>query len=272
MSKGTKVLHFKATSIIQLIISVTLIIVASCLLDSVRCDTVKIVPPSPSSSPSVDKSIAINPNATISNSTKANAITSNANQTVSITNNATNVVKVPSSSSSPAAAVPEHAPAAADGAGENKEAADVNKTIVKTDESKAVEQEHNNSMAIFFVLCIIALGILLIHTMLETGFQYLPESIVVVFLGALIGLLINLLSDQKVSNWKREQVFSPTAFFLVLLPPIIFESGYNLHKGNFFQNIGSILAFAIVGTTISAFTIGAGIYILGLADVAYRCK
>lgn len=143
---------------------------------------------------------------------------------------------------------------------------------VRSTESKAVEAEHNNSMAIFFVLCVIALGILLIHTMLETGFQYLPESIVVVCLGALIGLLINLLSDKYMANTKREEVFSPTAFFLVLLPPIIFESGYNLHKGNFFQNIGSILAFAIVGTTISAFVIGGGIYILGLADVAYRCK
>lgn len=271
MSTKNKVLHFKATFIIQLFISVTLIIVASCLLDSVQCDAVQIVQPSVSSSspsPSSDKSIAINSNATLSNSTKSNASISNLNQTTTQTNN-TSVVQVPSSSSP---IKPENVPAAAaDGGGENKEAADVNKTVVKTDESKAVEQEHNNSMAIFFVLCVIALGILLIHTMLETGFQYLPESIVVVFLGALIGLLINLLSDQKVSNWKREQVFSPTAFFLVLLPPIIFESGYNLHKGNFFQNIGSILAFAIVGTTISAFTIGAGIYILGLADVAYRC-
>ena len=34
---------------------------------------------------------------------------------------------------------------------------------------------------------------------------------------------------------KRVEAFSPTMFFLVLLPPIIFESGYNLHKGNFFQ-------------------------------------
>lgn len=135
---------------------------------------------------------------------------------------------------------------------------------------RAVEQEHNSSMSIFFVLCVIALGILLIHLMLQTGFQYLPESIVVVFLGALIGLILNIMDLKNIANWRREEVFSPTAFFLVLLPPIIFESGYNLHKGNFFQNIGSILLFAIVGTTISALVIGAGIYLLGIADVAYK--
>ncbi|XP_017004307.2 sodium/hydrogen exchanger 8 [Drosophila takahashii] len=136
-------------------------------------------------------------------------------------------------------------------------------------DSHAVEQEHNSSLSLFFVICVIMLGILLIHSMLQTGFQYLPESIVVVFLGAFIGLSLNVMSGEN-GSWKREEVFSPMGFFLVLLPPIIFESGYNLHKGNFFQNIGSILVFAIFGTTISALVIGAGIYLLGLAEVAFR--
>lgn len=98
----------------------------------------------------------------------------------------------------------------------------------------AVEQEHNSSMSIFFVLMVIMMGILMIHIMLQlpNKFQYLPESIVVVFLGALIGLALKNVDS---SSWEREEVFSPTGFFLVLLPPIIFESGYNLHKGNFFQ-------------------------------------
>lgn len=85
----------------------------------------------------------------------------------------------------------------------------------------AVESEKGSSLSIFFVLCVIALGILLIHLMLQTHFQYLPESIVTVFLGAMIGLFLNFTSVKTV--FEREEVFSPTAFFLVLLPPIIFE-------------------------------------------------
>lgn len=254
----TNIRRSKAISMSKLFLSVVLIVIASCLLDSVRCDVIQ----SQKSSSSSVLSGAF----PVSSSTPSTQLKQNGNLSSTSTPNQIDSGKNDNKLSKPLSSAVPDVPAEV----ENKDA-DVNKTVGKTDESKAVEQEHNNSMAIFFVLCVIALGILLIHTMLETGFQYVPESIVVVFLGGLIGLLLNVLSDDKL-NWKREQVFSPTAFFLVLLPPIIFESGYNLHKGNFFQNIGSILAFAIVGTTISAFTIGAGIYILGLADVAYRCN
>lgn len=257
MTNTHKSTQFKAKFVSQLILSIILIVFASCLIDSVHCDAVQNQISTSTSTPKPVSNVPALANQVKSSTSTSSTPKPSDDKSVPSDNKLNKL----SSSVPPDSSID----------GDNKEV-DVNKTVTKTDESKAVEQEHNNSMAIFFVLCVIALGILLIHTMLETGFQYLPESIVVVFLGALIGLLINLLSDQKLSNWKREQVFSPTAFFLVLLPPIIFESGYNLHKGNFFQNIGSILAFAIVGTTISAFVIGGGIYILGMADVAYRCN
>ena len=130
----------------------------------------------------------------------------------------------------------------------------------------AAEKEHSSSLAIFFVLFVLVLCIFLIHFILQNRCHYIPESLTIVFLGGFIGAIIKLLANEEL---KKVESFSPTTFFLVFLPPIIFESGYNLHKGNFFANIGSILIFAIIGTTISALMVGGGVYLMGLADLVY---
>ena len=134
-------------------------------------------------------------------------------------------------------------------------------------EKGEAEKEHSSSLAIFFVLSVLMLCIFLVHFTLQLKCHYIPESVAIIFFGALIALFMKLL---PMEDFKKVESFSPTMFFLVLLPPIIFESGYNLHKGNFFTNIGSIMLFAIIGTTISALIVGGGIFLLGLADVVYK--
>uniref|UniRef100_A0A3B1JB89 Sodium/hydrogen exchanger n=1 Tax=Astyanax mexicanus TaxID=7994 RepID=A0A3B1JB89_ASTMX len=128
---------------------------------------------------------------------------------------------------------------------------------------KAQEEEQSSGMSIFFSLLVIGICIILVHLLIKFKLHFLPESVAVVSLGILMGAFIKIIETQELANWKEEEMFRPNMFFLLLLPPIIFESGYSLHKGNFFQNIGSITLFAVIGTAISAFIVGGGIYFLG---------
>ncbi|XP_017882009.1 sodium/hydrogen exchanger 7 isoform X6 [Ceratina calcarata] len=54
--------------------------------------------------------------------------------------------------------------------------------------------------------------------------------------------------------------FDPEIFFNIILPPIIFHAGYSLKRKYFFRNLGAILMYALIGTSISAFVIGALMY------------
>ncbi|XP_049850515.1 sodium/hydrogen exchanger 8-like isoform X2 [Schistocerca gregaria] len=66
--------------------------------------------------------------------------------------------------------------------------------------------------------------------------------------------------------------FSYEFFFSVLLPFIIFESGFSMHRQSFFRNAGSILTLAIIGTFMSSLIISILVHVLSslLSPVKYN--
>jgi solute carrier family 9 (sodium/hydrogen exchanger), member 8 len=64
--------------------------------------------------------------------------------------------------------------------------------------------------------------------------------------------------------------FDTTIFFIGFLPPIIFNSGYQINRRLFFRNMGAILALAVLGTAVGAAIIGIGLWGLGEAGLCYK--
>uniref|UniRef100_A0A672Q264 Sodium/hydrogen exchanger n=1 Tax=Sinocyclocheilus grahami TaxID=75366 RepID=A0A672Q264_SINGR len=75
--------------------------------------------------------------------------------------------------------------------------------------------------------------------------------------GEISGSEVNDIQDNEML---RKVTFDPEVFFNILLPPIIFHAGYSLKRRHFFRNLGSILAYAFVGTVVSCFIIGLLMY------------
>eukprot|EP01135_Chromosphaera_perkinsii_P004950 Nk52_evm17s305 gene=Nk52_evmTU17s305 len=81
-----------------------------------------------------------------------------------------------------------------------------------------------------------------------------PESCVLITVGVAVGGLV------LAADGGDEITFSSSTFFLYLLPPIIFDAGYFMQNKFFFDNLGSILLFAVVGTLFNTFAIGCSLY------------
>ncbi|GMP40431.1 hypothetical protein CsSME_00010884 [Camellia sinensis var. sinensis] len=87
--------------------------------------------------------------------------------------------------------------------------------------------------------------------------RWANESITALLLGLATGLAVLLITKCQSS---RLLVFSEDLFFIYLLPPIIFNAGFQVKKKQFFKNFSIILMFGICGTIISFCLISVGAY------------
>ncbi|XP_057962002.1 sodium/hydrogen exchanger 2-like isoform X2 [Malania oleifera] len=106
----------------------------------------------------------------------------------------------------------------------------------------------------FTLLC----ACIIIGHLLEEN-RWANESTTALLLGLASGLVVLLVSKGKSS---RILVFSEELFFIYLLPPIIFNAGFQVKKKRFFQNFSTILLFGVFGTVISFCLITSGVFLL----------
>uniref|UniRef100_A0A8C5EBR7 Sodium/hydrogen exchanger n=1 Tax=Gouania willdenowi TaxID=441366 RepID=A0A8C5EBR7_GOUWI len=93
--------------------------------------------------------------------------------------------------------------------------------------------------------------------------KVVPESCMLILLGLVLGGVVLLANEKQVYQ------LEPALFFLFLLPTIVGDAGYFMPSRLFFDNLGAIMTYAVVGTLWNAFCTGFCLYaakLLGVID------
>ena len=83
--------------------------------------------------------------------------------------------------------------------------------------------------------------------------EYLQEAGLALIIGLACGAILQQIGENQVLQPVTR--LNVEFFLLFLLPPIIFESGFNLNRRAFYKNLGSSLIYALLGTFLSILTI-----------------
>lgn len=155
-------------------------------------------------------------------------------------------------------------------------------TAFVVDAEKLAEETHTTDSRTMLILLFLLFLTMLVAWMFKVRrYRFLHETGVSMLLGILAGGILQAAETSEgtlhpavcnrtafdeaadssshtefLQDVESQAVFDPELFFFVLLPPIIFNAGYQLKRKHFFRNIGSILSFAFLGTSTSTFVTG----------------
>lgn len=130
------------------------------------------------------------------------------------------------------------------------------------------DQQQMASVSILLQIVTLGLCFLLGHVLRRHKIYYLHEASASLLIGLIVGGIANISNTEE--SFRRWFNFREEFFFLFLLPPIIFYSGFSLHPKPFFSNFGAIITFAILGTFIAAMVTGILVYLGGVFFLMYK--
>lgn len=127
----------------------------------------------------------------------------------------------------------------------------------------------------FCFLCIVIAWIHLSQIQIKKycqNFKYLkwvhgvPETCLLMIFGIILGVIIPqealLAKDSIIKTF-----LDPHVFFIFILPPIVFEAGYDMPRAAFLSNLEEILTYAIFGTLLNTFFTGLSLWGLNFTGV-----
>ncbi|KAI4369586.1 hypothetical protein MLD38_018011 [Melastoma candidum] len=115
-----------------------------------------------------------------------------------------------------------------------------------TEEVSMSSSNHSSVVSLNLFVALLCACIVMGHLLEESRWK--NESITALAIGLCTGTIILVTTGGKSS---RLLVFSEDLFFIYLLPPIIFNAGFQVKKKRFFRNFMTIMLFGTVGTLIS---------------------
>jgi len=129
---------------------------------------------------------------------------------------------------------------------------------------------HEQYLAVSICVSVLLLGILTTACMRVYQVTFFAETAALLVIGMVAGAIVKNTKNGLVSRGVVNLIdFDTNLFFLVLLPPIIFNSGLEVKQEFFKRNIWTILNLAFMGTFFSTIVVAFIMYTLGRAGWIY---
>ncbi|KAD0189492.1 hypothetical protein R6Q59_022396 [Mikania micrantha] len=122
-----------------------------------------------------------------------------------------------------------------------------------SDVAMNLESTHSDVISISLFIAVLCLCLIVGH--LLEAYRWLNESIAAIIIGCVVGTVI-LCTSKWISSCLLR--FNEELFFIYLLPPIIFNAGFQVKKKQFFHNFLPIMLFGVSGVLISTSIVAAG--------------